>query len=87
MVVYPGGFGTMDELFELLTLIQTKTMKQIPVIMVGKEWWNDLINFEFLIEEGMISKKDLEIFKIVENAQEAWDSILEWYIKRDKALL
>ncbi len=87
MVVYPGGFGTMDELFELLTLIQTKSMKQIPVVMVGKQWWNDLINFEFLIEEGMILKKDLEIFTIVDNAQEAWESILEWYIKRDKVLL
>ena len=87
MVVYPGGFGTMDELFELLTLIQTKSMKQIPVIMVGKQWWNNIINFKFLIEEGLISEKDLEIFDTVDNAKEAWNSILEWYKKRNKPLL
>ena len=87
MVVYPGGFGTMDELFELLTLIQTKSMKQIPVIMVGKQWWDNIINFKFLIEEGLISEKDLEIFDTVDNAQEAWNSILEWYKKRNKPLL
>ena len=87
MVVYPGGFGTMDELFELLTLIQTKSMKQIPVIMVGKQWWDNIINFKFLIEEGLISEKDLEIFDTVDNAKEAWKSILEWYKKRNKPLL
>jgi len=87
MVVYPGGFGTMDELFELLTLIQTKSMKQIPVIMVGKQWWSNIINFEFLIEEGVISEKDLEIFTIVDNAQDAWNSIKNWYITRKKLFL
>ena len=87
MVVYPGGFGTMDELFELLTLIQTKSMKQIPVIMVGKQWWSNIINFAFLIEEGVISEKDLEIFTIVDNAQDAWNSIKNWYITRKKLFL
>ena len=87
MVVYPGGFGTMDELFELLTLIQTKSMKQIPVVIVGKQWWSNLVNFDFLIEEGLISEKDLEIFTVVENAQEAWYSIANWYKNNNKSLL
>ncbi len=86
MVVYPGGFGTMDELFELLTLIQTKSMKEMPVVLVGKQWWSNLLNIEFLIEEGMISKDDLEIFKVVNSAKEAWEYILNWYNSKRKPL-
>jgi uncharacterized protein (TIGR00730 family) len=86
MVVYPGGFGTMDELFELLTLIQTKSMKDIPVVMVGKQWWSNLLNLEFLIEEGMISKDDLKIFKVVDNAKEAWEHIIKWYNDKKEPL-
>jgi len=86
MVVYPGGFGTMDELFELLTLIQTKSMKDIPVVMVGKQWWSNLLNLEFLIEEGMISKDDLKIFKVVDNAKEAWEHIIKWYNDKGEPL-
>ncbi len=86
MVVYPGGFGTMDELFELLTLIQTKTMQQIPVVIVGKEWWKKFLNFDFLIEEGTIAKEDLEIFHIVENATEAWKSIVSWHKEQGRPL-
>ena len=87
MVVYPGGFGTMDELFELLTLIQTKSMKEMPVVLVGKQWWSNLLNIEFLIEEGMISKEDLEIFKVVNSAKEAWEYILNWYDTKGKTLI
>ncbi len=87
MVVYPGGFGTMDELFELLTLTQTKSMKQIPVAIVGKQWWSNLLNIEFLIEEGMISADDLNIFKVVNCAQEAWDYILQWHKDKGRGLL
>ena len=86
MVVYPGGFGTMDELFELLTLIQTKSMKEMPVVLVGKQWWSNLLNIEFLIEEGMISKEDLEIFKVVNSAKEAWEYIVNWYNSKGRAL-
>ena len=86
MVVYPGGFGTIDELFELLTLIQTKTIKDIPVVLVGKLWWSSLLNLEFLIEEGMIKKDDLKIFKVVDNAKEVWEHIVKWYHKRGKPL-
>lgn len=86
MVVYPGGFGTMDELFELLTLIQTKTMPKIPVVLIGKEWWSRYINFDFLIEEGMIAPKDLHIFSFAKSAQEAWRFIVEWYKASDEPL-
>ena len=86
MVVYPGGFGTMDELFELLTLTQTGSMKQMPIVLVGKQWWNNLLNIEFLLDEGMISKEDLEIFKMVDNAKEAWEYIINWYKQKGKPL-
>jgi uncharacterized protein (TIGR00730 family) len=86
MVVYPGGFGTMDELFELLTLKQTNSMHQIPVVLVGKQWWNNFLNIEFLLDEGMIAQDDLEIFKMVDSAKEAWEYIVNWHQKQGNAL-
>jgi len=86
MVVYPGGFGTMDELFELLTLKQTGSMQEVPVVLVGKDWWKNLINIEFLLENGLISKKDLDIFTVVDSAKEAWEFILNWHIKNKTPL-
>ena len=86
MVVYPGGFGTMDELFELLTLKQTDSMHQIPVVLVGKQWWNNFLNIEFLLDEGMIAQDDLEIFKMVDSAKEAWEYIVNWHQKQGNAL-
>ncbi len=79
LVVYPGGFGTLDELFETLTLIQTKKSEKIPIVLVCKDYWKKAINFDFLIEEGVISYDDIEMFKVVENAKEAWGYILNWY--------
>ena len=87
LVVYPGGFGTFDELFEILTLIQTKKTEPIPIVLVSKYYWNRAINFDFLREEGVISHNDLDIFMIVDNADEAWAYILEWYEKRKSPLL
>ncbi len=86
LVVYPGGFGTFDELFEILTLVQTQKSKSIPIVLVGKSYWNKAINLEFLEEEGVISSKDLEIFKIVENASDAWKYILNWYELKNRPL-
>ena len=86
MVVYPGGFGTMDELFEVLTLKQTNSMKQIPVVLVGKQWWKNFLNIEFLLEEGMISKEDLDIFVTVDSAKEAWEHILSWHEQNNTPL-
>ena len=75
--VFPGGFGTMDELFETLTLIQTnKLQKKMPIYLYGKEFWEGLINFEKFAEWGVISPDDLNLFKMVDNAEEALDSLI-----------
>ncbi len=73
LVVFPGGFGTMDELFELITLIQTqKIEKQLPIVLYGAEFWNGFLNFDTLIDWGVISKDDLNLFKIVDDTEEAF---------------
>lgn len=75
LVAFPGGFGTLDELFETLTLIQTKKIKPVPVLLFGREYWERIINFEALVDEGTIDAQDLELFQYVETAKEAWDVI------------
>jgi hypothetical protein len=75
LVACPGGFGTMDELFETLTLIQTRKIKPLPVLLLGKAYWSRVINFEALVEEGMIDEQDLSLFKFVDTAEEAWQII------------
>lgn len=75
LVAFPGGFGTMDELFEALTLIQTCKVKPIPVLLFGRRFWRKVINFEALVEEGTISAEDLNIFQYVSTAEEAWEVI------------
>lgn len=86
LVVYPGGFGTFDELFEILTLVQTQKTAAIPIVLVSKYFWNRAINLEFLREEGVISHNDLKIFHIVDNAEEAWAFITQWYEKKGEPL-
>jgi uncharacterized protein (TIGR00730 family) len=86
LVVFPGGYGTLDELFDLLTLIQTEKSPRIPVILICKSFWNRIINFEYLFEEGVITKKDLDIFVFAETAKEAWDIILKWHKKKKTPL-
>jgi uncharacterized protein (TIGR00730 family) len=76
LIAYPGGFGTLDELFETLTLVQTKKIKRLPIILLGKEYWQRLIDFTFLVEEGAIKEEDIDLFEIVDSADEAW-AILE----------
>ena len=73
MVAFPGGFGTMDELFESLTLIQTGKVKPFPVLLFGREFWDTVINFDALVEAGTISEKDLNLFQYVETAEQAWE--------------
>ncbi len=75
LVVFPGGFGTLDELFETLTLIQTGKIEPMPVLLFGEEYWRRIINFEAMVDEGTIAPKDLEIFHFVESAEEAWSYI------------
>ena len=79
LVACPGGFGTLDELFEALTLIQTKKIKPVPVLLLGEEYWRRIINFEALVDEGTISEKDLALFDYVDSADEAWDKIKHHY--------
>jgi len=74
LVVFPGGYGTMDEFFELLTLIQTgKSKKHMPVILFGSEYWSSVVNFEKMVQWGTISRQDLKLFKIVDDVDEAFD--------------
>jgi predicted Rossmann-fold nucleotide-binding protein len=76
-VVFPGGFGTMDELFETLTLIQTrKVEKKMPIVLFGSEFWKNLINFDTFIEWGVISPKDVGLFRIIDSVGEARDYIV-----------
>lgn len=70
LIVFPGGFGTMDELFETLTLVQTKKIKPIPILLFGRSYWKRLIDFEMFVEEGTISPEDLDLFSFVETAEE-----------------
>ncbi|TAN59408.1 MAG: LOG family protein [Magnetospirillum sp.] len=79
LVVFPGGFGTLDELFEALTLIQTHKIEPIPVLLFGREYWERVINIDAMIGEGMISLEDKNLFSFVETAEEAWDRIADFY--------
>ena len=79
VAVFPGGFGTFDEFFELLTLIQTGKMKPVPILLFGKDFWNRVVNFEALAEEGVISPGNLDLFSFVETADEAWTKIRTFY--------
>lgn len=79
IAVFPGGFGTLDEFFETLTLIQTGRMERVPVLLFGKNFWGRVINLEALEEEGTISPGDTDLFTIVETAQEGWDVIAKAY--------
>ena len=72
LVICPGGFGTLDELFEILTLMQTMKMPAIPVVLMDKSYWSNVVNFEFLAREGMIAAKDLELFSFADDAESAW---------------
>lgn len=75
LVVFPGGFGTLDELFETLTLIQTGKTKRLPVLMFGRDYWQKLVNWDVFVEEGMIDPQDLNLIKYVETPEETWDII------------
>ncbi len=79
VAVFPGGFGTFDEFFELLTLVQTGKMKPMPILLFGKDFWNRVIDFEALAEEGTISHRDLDLITWCETAEEAWDAISQFY--------
>jgi uncharacterized protein (TIGR00730 family) len=75
LVVFPGGFGTLDEFFEILTLVQTRKVQAIPIVLFGKGFWQRAIHFDVLVDEGTISARDLKLFQYVETAEEAWEVI------------
>lgn len=79
LVIFPGGFGTMDELFEILTLIQTKKSTSIPIVLVGKVYWKRAINFDFFQEEDVIAPEDLSMLTYSDTAEEAWNTIIRWH--------
>ena len=79
LVVFPGGFGTLDELFDALTLRQTGRMQNIPIIMFGREYWEHAINFRFLADEGTIDDRDLDLFRFADTPQEAWRMIQDFH--------
>ncbi len=79
VAVFPGGFGTLDEFLELLTLIQTGKMKPVPVLLFGRDYWNRILNFEAMAEEGVINRADLDLFDFVETGEEGWAKIVEFY--------
>jgi uncharacterized protein (TIGR00730 family) len=79
LVAFPGGYGTFDELFEVLTLIQTRKIKPIPVVLVGESYWRKAVDFDFLVEEGVIDPEDRELFWFAETAAEIWDGIQRWH--------
>ncbi len=79
LVAFPGGFGTLDELFEVLTLVQTRKAKPVPIFLYGSAYWKKIVNFEALADEGAISHEDLKLFTYVDDAQTTWDEIKRFY--------
>lgn len=79
LVAFPGGFGTLDELFEILTLVQTRKSKPVPIVLYGTDYWKRLVNLDVLVEEGMISATSMDLFRYADSPQEALDHIERFY--------
>lgn len=87
LVAFPGGYGTLDELFETLTLAQTRILEPLPIVLVGEAYWRRVFDADFLIEEGVIAPEDRALFWYAETAQEIWDGILRWWEKAGEPLI
>jgi hypothetical protein len=87
LVAFPGGYGTMDELFEVLTLGQTRKTTPVPVVLVGKSYWSKVFDPDFLVAEGTIDPEDRELFWFAETAEEIWQGIVDWYEAAGRPLL
>ncbi|MCA9504358.1 MAG: LOG family protein [Myxococcota bacterium] len=87
LVAFPGGLGTLDELFETLTLIQTRKIDPIPVVLIGREYWERVFDMQYLLDEGVVDAEDLELFWYAEEAAEAWQGILSWHESSGRPLL
>jgi uncharacterized protein (TIGR00730 family) len=87
LVVFPGGYGTMDELFEVLALAQTRKISPLPVVLVGEDYWRRVFDADFLVSEGVIEPEDRELFWFAESAEQIWNDILDWYEAAGRPLL
>jgi uncharacterized protein (TIGR00730 family) len=87
LVAFPGGFGTFDELFETLTLIQTRKISPLPVVLVGEQFWRSAVDVDFLVEEGVIDAEDRDLFWYAETAEEIWEGLLLWYELKGESLV
>lgn len=79
LVAFPGGFGTLDELFEVITLVQTQKAKPVPIVLMGSDYWKRLINIDLMLEEGVISIDDLNLFRYADDPVDAWEAIRQFY--------
>jgi predicted Rossmann-fold nucleotide-binding protein len=79
VVLFPGGFGTLDEMFETLTLRQTHRMQPVPIILFGRDYWSNVIDFQFLADSGVIQDAHLDLFTYAETPEEAWQQILDFH--------
>ncbi len=85
LVVFPGGFGTLDELFEVLTLTQTRKAPPVPVVLYDTAYWRRLIDFDFLLEQDMIAPADVSLFRLVDSAEQAWEALVAGGLLRPRA--
>ena len=79
LVAFPGGFGTLDELFEILTLVQTHKSHKVPILLFGSDYWKRVVNIDAMIEEGAISEEDASCFQYVESPEAAWEAVKSFY--------
>jgi len=86
VAVFPGGYGTFDEAFELLTLVQTGKVRRMPIMFFGREYWDRVVNFQALVDEGVIAAADLDLFTFCETAEEAWDCVCDYYAGTEEDL-
>jgi uncharacterized protein (TIGR00730 family) len=84
VAVFPGGFGTFDEMFELLTLVQTGKVRPLPILLFGREFWNRVVNFDALVEEGVIGERDLDLITWCETAEEGWAAVCDHYAAQEE---
>lgn len=82
LVAFPGGFGTFDELFETLTLVQTRKMEPVPIVLMNREFWERAVDIGYLVDEGMLAAADRDLVHYAQSAREAWDYICQWHARR-----
>jgi hypothetical protein len=87
LVAFPGGYGTLDEVFETLTLVQTRTIEPVPIVLVGEEYWRRVIDVDFLVDEGVIEEEDRDLCRYAETAAQAWQMIVRWHAVNGTPLL